>query len=721
MFLIILLLGAAVAQGAVIRGQVHDENRAPLYLANVMVEELQIGASTNENGEFFIDQVTEGRHTLRISQVGYETAQRTVTLAATDTMVLAIGLDESPVTVDDVDVTTDRVPSGVAMDTPVRMEIVSSEDLQQSATGGDLISGLSGQTGLKTAACAMCGSRGIGLQGLDPSYTEVTVDNMPVLSGLGTLYGLEGISASDVSRVELVKGAGDTESGSGAIAGSVNLVSARPTQNLSGTISVTGSQYGQFNTAGALSGPVWGVPMRLSVSHGAETERIDRDDDNVTDTPKYYRTNVSYGTAIGWGGGTLDIGSRIFHEHRFAGELNWSTRDRGSAEVYGREITTTRQELSLKYNRSLAEGWNGTAETALVNHKQDSWYGMTSFDAQQKMAVSRLSLERSWNPRQQTLLQLSHNYQDYTDNLKLNSQTDLRYSVPGMVVQHNWSPSTQWEFQVGDRIEYYSDHGTINTPRVAAGWRPDANSVIRLSAGAGFRPVTIFSLDAAAHAGFEHVVLSDQLEPERTLGTTLAFNRRWISRMMNLSLDLSVFYTKFDNMVTIEHGMQTAHIIYNNADQGFSRGAELQARWNHRSGWGLQLGATRTQVRYSNPMGWHNAQFQYSFTGDATLSKTWSRSGIGADIGTNVYGPQYISDGHGREKSPVYATWTSSIRKSWRMFTASFTVENMFDWTQSDNPYPRDPATGFLLPDSALLYGPLLGRTFHIGLTYRIG
>ncbi len=52
--------------------------------------------------------------------------------------------------------------------------------------------------------------------------------------------------------------------------------------------------------------------------------------------------------------------------------------------------------------------------------------------------------------------------------------------------------------------------------------------------------------------------------------------------------------------------------------------------------------------------------------------------------------------------------------------STSLIVRNLFNWTQSDNPYQRDAHSGRLIPDAALFYGPVLGRTVHVGFNYSL-
>ncbi|MDD5089087.1 MAG: TonB-dependent receptor [bacterium] len=715
----LLILFASSGYAAVLRGVVTDDHAHPLGWANVIIEGTTRGTTTGDDGAFYIPDAPEGEHTLGISLVGYETIRRAISLSAADTLTLELSLSTKPITVGEVQVTTDRDYSGISPDHPVRTEVLGRTELRENSDDGSVMSALGGETGLKTRPCAMCGSAGVGMQGLDPSYTEVNVDGMPVLSGLGTLYGLEGLAASDVSRVELVKGSSSSEYGSGAMTGAVNLISAKPGEKRSLDLRAQGSHYGQYSLSATASGPVVRLPMQLSVWQAGEPERLDLDHDGVTDAPNYHRTNLSLRMTIPAAGGEWNLASRLYREHRFAGDVSWTEADRGSADVYGRDILTAREEYTGQYSRT-SGGWRTSFETAHIRHRQDSWYGTTEFDARQFLALAKLSATRTWSERHESLSELSYSHHDYRDNLRLNIPTDALWNIPGVMVQHTWTPTDRWRMQGGVRTESYEDDGVIALPRASASWEPVKRTVLRIAGGMGYRPVSIFSLEEVVHAGFENVVLDENLQPERNRSLSLGVNQTWLSRLMTASLDLSAFYTHFDQKVIVSFGDHRGETVFRNAERAFSRGVELQARFNHVNGVALTLGGSRSQVRYDDGMAWRNAEMQFAYAADGALTKTWATSGWKAEVSANVFGPQYLPEGRGRDKSPPYVMWDARVAKTWNRFELSLAARNLFDWTQSDNPYPRDPVTGRLEPDAALSYGPLMGRVLHLGMAYSL-
>jgi len=61
-----------------IKGKLTDsETKYPLIGANIILKNTQSGTSTNENGEFIIDDLTPGNYILVFSYIGYEQMVRT--------------------------------------------------------------------------------------------------------------------------------------------------------------------------------------------------------------------------------------------------------------------------------------------------------------------------------------------------------------------------------------------------------------------------------------------------------------------------------------------------------------------------------------------------------------------------------------------------------------------------------------------------------------------
>ncbi len=703
-----------------IRGTVHDENGFSVGSANVVLSGTSFGASTDLDGLFELISVPVGTYKAVVSFVGYKPQEQDVTVQPGMSPTLSFVLKVDPIALQELVVKVKSIRSGVSLDEPVRIETVVAKDLKTTTKDGGLLSALDGQIGLNTRPCALCGSAGIGMQGLDASYTEINVDGLPVFSGVGTLYGIDGTAVSDISKVELVKGSGSSEYGSGAVAGAVNLVTAPADSKTNIRIDATAGETMQHSLSGAVTHSVGSTPMRLSLNYGAEPNRVNRNDDRFTDTPQYKRFNLNFSSKHPTSLGVLNSRIRYYTENRFAGDVDWNKDDRGSDTVYGRDINTDRTEVSMRFSSPPSPWSEWSVESAYIRHLQESWYGATEFDALQHRMINRYSYAYSWDDKHASLFQGLYTFEDYSDNLILPSPTDRIDRIPGIMLQHTWKPNEAWVAEGGVRNEYFEDDGIIPTLRGSAIYKMTSDWGLRLSGGTGYRPVTIFSLDKAVHAGFDNVIIPNDLNPERSISSSLSLNYRKATPEFFLNVDITGFYTGFNDKAVLSYADHVGSTIYANADDAFSRGVELQVAWGNSGGWQISGGGTLSDVKFKSADGWEQEAMQNLYTGNIILRHNRAWYQLRPFLKFNFYGPQNLPEGRSRSESPSYITADTRISRAFGSVTATLSVNNLTDWVQPDDPFVTDPNNGNKVVDSAMIYGPLLGRTVQLSVGYSL-
>src|SRR6187402_2284243 len=89
-----------------IRGRVTVEGaNRPLGAAQVSVVGTQIGAQTNDNGEYRLNNVPPGPRTVRVQRIGFSAASSPVTVVAGETATADFTVREAPVSLEQVVVT----------------------------------------------------------------------------------------------------------------------------------------------------------------------------------------------------------------------------------------------------------------------------------------------------------------------------------------------------------------------------------------------------------------------------------------------------------------------------------------------------------------------------------------------------------------------------------------------------------------------------------------
>lgn len=707
-----LLLATLPLAAATLELTILDDGGRPLEGVNVRRLDAPGGAASGLDGVARLELGDSGSVDLEASRLGYRSARLTMLepeggWAARRLVLKAERVELAPLTVQGA------AAGGLDVAGPRAVERILVGPAAALGACGSARGALGASPGADTRPCALCGSSGVGLQGLDPSYTEVRLDGLSTLSGVGALYGLDGVALSSLERLELERGAVDASAGGGAMAGRVELTSRRGTGDTLGLNLALGD--GWRSGAGLLLGRRLGaVPALLTLDWQADPQRLDRDGDRLTDTPQLRRIGGQLGLsgrlgAAAWGAHLSGLG-----EERFAGDVGWEEGDRGSATVYGREIRSRRGELRLTVDGDWRESRRWTAGLGLTAHGQRSWYGPTRFDADQRRLVARLARESETAAGARVRLEAGFVADDYADGLDLPVSTDRRDRVPSLSLDRRSAPGLL-EWDAGLRLERL-DGRWWPLLRGAASRALGESLRLRASLGQGLRAVTLFSLDKAVHAGFDDVELPRGLEPERSLSANLGLGGRWLLATGRLDADLSLYAVEFREKAVLRYTETVGRLVYGNADRAFSRGVEGRLDWSGWSGWQASAGFGAGRVRVELPGGWADDEMSSDWNAGARFGKRGlgSLPALSADLRLRAFGPQTLPEGRGRERSPAWATWDLGLGWQGAGWRLGLDVENLFDWVQPDDPLVAG-ADGTVF-DAALIYGPLAGRRVSLRL-----
>ncbi|WP_105013105.1 TonB-dependent receptor [Salinibacter sp. 10B] len=225
LFLIVLTASPVQAQSTrgAVTGTVTGPNGAPLPGVQVVDPALQRGTTTGADGQYRLDNLPTGDHTLEFRFVGYQTAVREVTLDAGETLQLDVSLKTRVLQTDGVTVTgTARARS--TLRAPQDVDVMSTEDFQgrNSASLGKLLQeNVDGVSSVQTGSQAgkpvlrgLSGNRVVLLKdGIAQEYYQFGVRHFPTTN------------ASEAERVEVVRGASSILYGSDALGGAINVIS----------------------------------------------------------------------------------------------------------------------------------------------------------------------------------------------------------------------------------------------------------------------------------------------------------------------------------------------------------------------------------------------------------------------------------------------------------------------------------------------------------------
>jgi outer membrane receptor for ferrienterochelin and colicins len=205
------------AQNSVISGKVSDANDVVPY-ANVYLKGTSLGAITDKNGKYIIIDIPTGEYELVASFISYIKSIKTITATASSKQNIDIELKPDLSSLNEIVVSGTMKPMS-RLESPVPVDVYSAEFFKSNPTPS-IYEALQNVNGVRPQInCAVCNTGDIHINGLEGAYTMVTIDGMPIVSGLSTVYGLSGIPQSLIERVEIVKGPASTLYGSESVGG----------------------------------------------------------------------------------------------------------------------------------------------------------------------------------------------------------------------------------------------------------------------------------------------------------------------------------------------------------------------------------------------------------------------------------------------------------------------------------------------------------------------
>lgn len=708
-----------------LKGQVFNDTMA-IPFAKVWLNEGHKYAITDLKGMYDINFIPEGKYQLFVEAAGYEKYEKAIFLSK-DTLI-NIPLTKIKNITEEVVVTGSMKAISIS-ESAVKIELLNRTFFKTNPTNS-FIDALETVNGVQQQVnCGVCGTNDIHINGMEGPYTLVLIDGSPIMGGLSSTYGLNGIPTSIIQQVEIIKGPSSTLYGTQSVGGIINIITKTPQQSQFIEFESRLNSDLQFSNSIAFSPQINNrLSTILSIDHYYNQIKIDKNHDNFTDIPLTNRLSIFNKWQIMSKNKTplLNVSARYYHEERHGGVLNWTKNDIGSSTVYGEYIQTKRAELNASYFIPTKKN-HLKLDFSSNYHFQNSYYGNTHYSGEQAVVYSNLMYFFPIKKRHQITSGYTNNYQYYADNSQANVNKGT--FVPGVYAQDEFHWTEQLLLLVGARLDYHNEHGLIFSPRVNLKKDFGEYTSLRINYGNGFRQVNLFTEDHAFLTGSREVIITEELKPERSHNLTINLNHtyNWLGYG---NLDLDLFYTYFDNKITPDYDTDPQLIIYKNLNgYGISRGASFAI--NHKFNFPLRLriGSTFQNVfnmdeNDSGELEKKEQLFTPVLSGVFNASYTITKWNLKLNYTGKIVGPQHLptyEEPYSRaEISPWYTLQHIQVIKTfnnkWEIYGG---LKNVFNYTQ-DSPLidPENPFGDDF--DTAYAYGPLQGRRVFFGIIGQI-
>lgn len=475
--------------------------------------------------------------------------KRTLLASVAFTALLAApGLAQEAFDLDEIVVSPSLAPVDPAR-TGATVEVVEGDDLQNADTS--LIQTLSREPGVSFSANGGVGSNTtLRIRGLDTSYIGVRVNGIDVTDPSSTQTGFNfgGLTAAGLGRVEILKGSQSAIYGSEAIAGVVDITTARP-RGL-GFSADLNLEAGSFGTR---SGSLWmghateRGEVALSYSRlitdgisalASDTEEDGFEQEMLTLSTRYDLTEtVTVGASALWRDGMVEI------DRPFVGNAGENFFTQRGARVFA-EFETGGIDHRLSYSVFDSERRDPGGFTPYFNGDREELQYIGSAEIG---ATSTLGFGLD--------------------------ETRETFDIPGasgevttrsVFAELQLRPADDLDLSLALRHDDHSRFGGSTTGRIAAAWRAQPDLTLRAVLGSGFRAPSLYELFGPYG--------STTLQPEQSRSFELGAEKTFEAGFVRAT----AFYTEIDDLI----GYDFILSAYNQQPgTTVTRGLELAGRY----------------------------------------------------------------------------------------------------------------------------------------------
>ena len=777
LIILLCLPFAAVAQRT-LNGKVVDaENGQPLIGASLFWKNTTAGATTAVDGTFSIKRVS-GFETLVVDYLGYDIQE--LLLDNRDQNDITIELRPSAVDIDEVVIEGQQRGNYAKTSGITRQEQISFAGLCKMACCSLAESFENSASVTVGYSDAISGARQIKMLGLAGTYTQILDENRPIMMGAGAAYGLSYTPGMWLNSIQVSKGVASVTAGHEAITGQINLEHRKPTDDERFFLNLyfDSELRPEINVSSAIPLLPDKSLSTVIMAHGSlDTATHDMNHDGFVDMPKANQINVANkwlwqnkdGVQVRWGwkvvnenriGGAMD-----YREDMFEQMMQNPIATPYGSKIHNRNINAyAKLGIPVGYERTFTGDPEDAVQNNIAmvfdydNYLTDSYFGVNNVDVMEDTFRFNATYAHYFTQRSSLNAGLSA-YARMMDNDYLQQDASsgtaqamwqakgrATLAEPGIFAEYTYNNEEKFSWVVGLRGDYSIVNGNyyydakpefLITPRTHIRWAITPRTTLRASAGMGYRRQNLVTDNIWIMTSSRNIVtdnLNDDMERAATFGGSLAqtFN---LAGDDQATISIDYFRTQFFNTMVFdqERGDNTTH-IYNTDGKSYTDNYQIDFNWTPFRG--FDLFAT---FRYTNAMMTLEQDGKQILVERPLTSRYKGLINIQYavqrwvfDVTAQMNGPVRLPELKGNMDaavnnptlSPVYPMYFAQVSYKISNLTLYAGCENIANYLQGvnggnkpivggDTPY----ADGF---NSSMVWGPLMGRKFYIGLRLNI-
>lgn len=612
---------------------------------------------------------------------------------------------------------------------------------------------------------ALTGTKQIQMLGLTGQYVQITENAMPSVRGIATNYGLNYLPGTWINNIQVSKGVGSVVNGYEPIAGQINTNLHMPDENEKFFLNLYASEGGRTEGNFIVNSKINNKFSAGVLGHYSNYAlRMDRNEDGFLDNPLGTQLNgkviLKYNNRKGL---LIQGGLRALTDVKTGGEFNYrhALFDTSvNATLYGTRVNANRTDAWMKagynFERKIYKSIGIQVKGSIQNF--ENYFGKNLYDANQQNLYANIIYQTIINNTNHKIrMGLSTNNDVYREQLfNYTLLTGNRMErTHGVFTEYTFTHLAKFTLVVGlraDQFNFYDlDFGSrhirkyIYTPRIHARYAFNEKTVLRASAGSGWRPANpvadnVGLLVSSRQWIFTHYPFLPQIDswkpltsyaifssnPENAYNIGLNLTHDFKLNYRNGTVSAEYYYTQFRNQLIVDRDYNPQSIyIYGDSRSTHATNFQIQIDYSpvRRMDVRLAYRYFNVNTRYIN--GWLQAPMIAKNRGFLNVAYK-TKSNWEFDLTTQYISSKRLPDTQKNPEafrfnkySPAYYLVNTQITKNLKKAAAIYVgIENLFDFKQF-NPIldAGNPFGAFF--DAGMIWGPVFGRMIYTGLRYR--
>lgn len=587
---------------------------------------------------------------------------------------------------------------------------------------------------------AVTGTKQLKMLGLDQKYTSLTKELLPEIRGLASAYGLNFIPGRWIESIQLTKGGSTVTNGYESITGQINTELLKNAEKPETSLNLFADFNGRAEANITSVSPINEKWSQTFLLHGNGTfGDTDMNEDGFLDRPKGTQINAAYllnYNDLEKSGLGSHFGINFIKDERTSGQIGFDKKiAQDKQSLYGVGIDISRFQVwnktgyVFKGKPYQSLGWMNQ----YTYHQQDSFFGLKNYSGQQHTYYSNLIFESILgNTNHKYKAGASFMYDGY-DETYLTNTFKRNEIVPGAFAEYTLT-GLKYTLVAGARVDFHNLAGTQFTPRMNFKYDVTPQTILRLSAGRGFRTANIFAESQQYFASNRSVQILQNngniygLKPEIAwnYGASLQQEFKLFGRKSTIVADF--FRTDFQDQVLVDLDRSPQQLTFYNLD-GKSFANSFQTQWDFTpfKNFDVRLAYKYYDVQADYLDGRRDVPFMAKNRGFVNVAYSTNKNNNGGfwsfDTTLNLVEKQRLPNTSTNPEefqlptySESYAIVNAQISRNFnKKIRAYLGGENLTSY------YQKNAIVDFKNPfgnyfDGGMVYAPIMKANFYIGL-----